>query len=880
MDTLEKIIPDFLYKHYISTLTQIVAETLNKQPFWWVLLDDSSQKTMIYDSNTGLLWDATPDIGATFNVAEGKTKAAASKVGRLSNWRLPTKRELTAFANDAANPLRKGVKSRLLDKDNWVTSNGNVDLDSCELVGHRSGALLACNDWLVGKGKMEVVGTALQRGWQLRECTPQEKLLALNMLQDVPDLQAAYFDIDYVSARLPKLDPMQFTDPNKGLWEFWGKDEELLTKQGVRARNPALDVQDCNVAIDFGTSSTVVAYDDNDQHKLLRVGLGNYWEQERPEHYENPTLLEFINFPGLLEAWQSETFRPGVSWDHVRCSHAALQTFRDNNGNPRVVASTLAKIKHWALRESTTPRVRLSDRQEPQGMEHELAALTLRNPVRGQAMSVSPQDPFDPIELYAWFLGLNINWRGRGLFLRYYMTFPVGYPREVKEKILASFRRGLLRSLPASLVGEPVFARFAVEERASEPAAYAAGIMPYLGIKPHPEGVAYAVFDFGGGTTDFDFGYYRLPTPEEEDEGKEEVFEHFGAAGDKFLGGENLLEHLAFRVLRHNLDTCRKHRIAFTRPLDADDFAGSEMFLEQTQAASTNTVMLMARLRPLWENGALDSTCGIETLDLLDREGQKVPCQLTIPLEELNAYLEQRVEQGIYNFLAAFEKAFAKRKPDHVQVLLAGNASRSHWVLGTFKALETGRQAETHASESLARVCRYANQLFPGQSLSLTIHEPLPACEQTPFTPTAKTGVALGLLRLCPGSTVKVINRSQEQSGDEAHFAHYVGRIRQGHFQVVVAQGSEYEQWHELGAPSEGVFNLYHSQSPQAHTGALKQGDPGLFKKRLDLPGNLQGQRVFARIVGPSMIEICSAISRQAIEDDDLDNLSLLDLDK
>src|SRR3546814_5778447 len=112
--------------------------------------------------------------------------------------------------------------------------------------------------------------------------------------------------------------------------------------------------------------------------------------------------------------------------------------------------------------------------------------------------------------------------------------------------------------------------------------------MPYLGIKPHPEGVAYAVFDFGGGTTDFDFGYYRLPTPEEEDEGKEEVFEHFGAAGDKFLGGENLLEHLAFRVLRHNLDTCRKHRIAFTRPLDADDFAGSEMFLEQRSEEHTS----------------------------------------------------------------------------------------------------------------------------------------------------------------------------------------------------------------------------------------------------------------------------------------------------
>lgn len=880
MDTLEKIIPDSLYKRYISTLTQIVAEALDKQPFWWVLVNASSQKTMIYESRTGLLWDAAPDINTTFNVAEGKTKAAASSTGALPDWRLPSKRELTAFARDTANPLLKGVNSRLQGQYDWVTSNGNVDLDSSELVGHRQGALLACNEFLVGKSKIEVAGTALQRGWQIRECTPQEKLLALSMLQDGPDLQAAYFDIDFNSTRLPKLEATQFTDPNKGLWEFWGMDEALLAKQGVRARNPAQDVQDCNVAIDFGTSSTVVAYDDNDQHKLLRVGVGSYWEQERPEHYENPTLLEFINFPGLLEAWQSETFRPGVSWDHVRCSHAALQTFRDNKGNPRVVASTLAKIKHWALRESTTPRVRLSDRQEPQGIEHELAALTLRNPVRGQAMSVSPQDPFDPIELYAWFLGLNINWRGRGLFLRYYMTFPVGYPREVKDKILASFRRGLLRSLPASLVGEPVFAKFSVEERASEPAAYAAGVMSCLGITPTREGVAYAVFDFGGGTTDFDFGYYRLPTPEEEDEGKEEVFEHFGAAGDKFLGGENLLENLAYLVFRHNLDACRKHRIAFTRPLDADDFAGSEMFLEQTQAASTNTVMLMARLRLLWENGELESASGIETLDLLDRDGQKVPCQLVIPLDELNAYLEQRIEQGVCNFLAAFEKAFAKQKPDDVQVLLAGNASRSHWVLDTFKALEAGRPAETHASESQARVCRYANQLFRDQSLSLTVHEPLPACEQTPFTPTAKTGVALGLLRLCPGSVVKVINRSQEQSGDEAPFAHYVGRIRQGHFQVVVAQGSDYEQWHELGAPSEGVFNLYHSQSPQSHTGALKQGEPGLFKKRLDLFGNLQGQRVFARIVGPSMIEICTAASRQAIEDDEFENMSLLDLDK
>lgn len=878
MDTLEKIIPDSVCKRYVARLSNSIAQTLAGQPFWWVGVENADKPAMIYESATGLLWDAAPDLETKHSVADGETRAAASSTGALSGWRVPDRDELKAFASDGKNPLRKGSHHRLLEQYNWLSTAGGIDVDDFRLA-YNSGLLLACNEFLLGKSVLEFAREAILRNWQVSDCTPQKSPLSFDLLKGAPDLQMAYRDIDEFSVRLPELESTQFTDPSKGLWELWGMDEATLTRQGVRSRNPALDVRDCNVAIDFGTSSTVVAYDDNDQHKLLRVGMGNYWEQERPEHYENPTLLEFLDFPGLLDAWQSETFRPGVAWDHVRCSHAALQAVRDNTGDPRVVASTLGKIKHWALREQTMPRLRLADRLMPDATEHELAALTLRNPVRGQPMSVSPQDPFDPIELYAWFLGLNINWRGRGLFLRYYMSFPVGYPREVKDKILASFRRGLLRSLPATLVGEPVFARFSVEERASEPAAYAAAVMPYLGIKPTREGVAYAVFDFGGGTTDFDFGYYRLPTPEEEDEGKEEVFEHFGAAGDKFLGGENLLEHLAYRVLRHNLDICRRHRIAFTRPLDADDFAGSEMFLEHTQAASTNTAMLMARLRPLWESGALDNGSGIETINLLDRDGSKVECQLVIPLDELNAWLQQRVDQGVCNFLAALKKAFDGHSPEHVQVLLAGNSSRSFRVLATFKALQASRQAETPDRETQSPACRYAARLFRDQSLSLTIHEPLPSHEQAPFTPTAKTGVALGLLRLCPGSVVKVVNRASERTGGEAPFAHYVGRVRQGHFQALLLQGGDYDQWHEIGVPSEGVFNLYHSQSPQAHTGLLAQGDPALFKKRLDLLAARQGHRVFARIVGPSLIELCTAASLPASAGNELENTSFLELD-
>ncbi len=45
---------------------------------------------------------------------------------------------------------------------------------------------------------------------------------------------------------------------------------------------------------------------------------------------------------------------------------------------------------------------------------------------------------------------------------------------------------------------------------ASEPAAYALTALQQYGFEPEgDERVFYGVFDFGGGTTDFDFGIYE-----------------------------------------------------------------------------------------------------------------------------------------------------------------------------------------------------------------------------------------------------------------------------------------------------------------------------------------------------------------------------------
>jgi len=871
---MQNMIPPYLYASYLAEETARLAKKLTEKRFWWIG-DVNNSQIMIYDSATRLIWDADPDISKAVDIINGKSESKLSQLNtkQLDGWRLPEKEEITDFSSALGNPLQKGIPYRLLNKDYWLCADGRIDLDRMRgnLDKSATGAIIGCNDFASGISDEKFIYHAMNKQWQLRACGQQNAADLLAPLLQNLDLKEVYKNIDHFSCRLPPLEPAQFTDPNKGLWEFCGMDAEVLAAQGLRSRNPADDVKDWNVAIDFGTSSTVVAYDDNGKYKLLRIGVKDFWEKEKPEHYENPTVLEIIDFPALIEAWQSVPYRPCVQWSHVRCSHEAQHNFRHNETKPEVVASILSKIKQWALREGDGSRLRLTD--QINRLEHELEPLTLRMPVKGQPLNVSSDDPFDPVELYAWFLGLTINWRGRGIFLRYYMTFPIAYPKEVKEKILASFRRGLQRSLPATLIGHSIFDNFSIEECASEPAAYAATALQHLAIEPTVDGVAYGVFDFGGGTADFDFGFYRLPNAEEDDEGWEKVFEHFGAAGDKFLGGENLLENLAYRVFLHNLDLCRKHKIGFTRPLDADDFAGSEMFLEKTQAAATNTLMLMARLRPLWERGELPNASGIEKIDLLSREGQKIACELTIPVEDLEGYLANRIEQGVYNFFAALRKAFADKLPEHVHLLLAGNASRS-WLVSEFFGLsdedvESGRFACTR---------KYLEKLFGDKKPEITTHPPLPIDENDVYRPTAKTGVALGLLHLCPGGVIKVINHAADISDGEAPFTHYVGRIRHGRFQVGINQGDSYGRWRELGVPRERVFNLHYSQSPKAHTNEMREGDPELYKMRLDLTGNTPGQKVFARPKYPAVIEICTAISADDIERGQLENLREINL--
>ncbi len=95
--------------------------------------------------------------------------------------------------------------------------------------------------------------------------------------------------------------------------------------------------------------------------------------------------------------------------------------------------------------------------------------------------------------------------------------------------------------------------------RASEPCAYAISALKSYGFfksEKLDKPVYYGVFDFGGGTTDFDFGKW-------EKSANPKFFykmTHFSGGGDKYLGGENLLELLAFEAYGQNFPRAERKR--------------------------------------------------------------------------------------------------------------------------------------------------------------------------------------------------------------------------------------------------------------------------------------------------------------------------------
>ena len=612
-----------------------------------------------------------------------------------------------------------------------------------------------------------------------------------------------YLSIDKERINIDDYDEERLWDINLGHWDLKEEDKEELKEilgKKVYERDPKEDVhQGGIVGIDFGTKSTVVVYQkDKTTIMPMRISGGKLNKKVDDTDYENPTVIEFRNVENFLEKYNEKDGRPNTRWEDVMVSHTAFGNL--TNGPSEYFTSIISDIKQWTTKEKE--KHYLKDRT---GSEYTLAPYL--------KLDENDENYIDPVEIYAYYIGSYINTMTNGIYLEYLLSFPVTYEKAIREKILKSFEKGIKKSLPIQIQeDEKLMKKFKVKHGANEPAAYAACALKNFKIEPKDKDdkVYYGVFDFGGGTTDFDFGIWKLA--EDEDKYDYEL-EHFGAGGDKYLGGENIIKELAYKVFTENSDTLLKKRIQYVRPEGYDELKGEGALVNNDSSiAKLNTRILGEILRGIWENSATEDMKTIKLSYLYDTHGEKRgmdgddELSFNISEEKLKDFIKEKIAKGINNFFIKLEDAFKDEDAKEINIFLAGNSCKHPFV-----------------NEIFAEYQEKMKDKIKLNLYDLKAIEGLKEKDSTKVMPTGKTGVAYGLIYSRKGGRIKVTNRDEKENmANEVNFKFYIGNNKRDLFNTVLSPNSKYEKYEYFGKVTSDTFEIYYTTLPEAQTGKME----------------------------------------------------------
>jgi len=146
-------------------------------------------------------------------------------------------------------------------------------------------------------------------------------------------------------------------------------------------------------------------------------------------------------------------FRPKTKWDDLTISHTAYENLKNSSSDR--FNGYLTELKQWAGDRNRKLKI-----EDFQGNIYEL-----------KEFEKLEDGDLNPIELYAYYLGLYINnQHSDNIYLEYLLSFPVTYNLDIREKILSSFKKGIAKALPD--IGDEV-ENLKVTAGVSEPASYA-----------------------------------------------------------------------------------------------------------------------------------------------------------------------------------------------------------------------------------------------------------------------------------------------------------------------------------------------------------------------------------------------------------------------
>ena len=720
--------------------------------------------------------------------------------------------------------------------------------------------------------------------------------------KDIVDIKTQLLQCDKRRADIDPFDEKLLTDPNRGHWELW---KELDNPEGADtfaldigetlfARNPICDVNDDGViAIDFGTKSTIVVYMKDVDHPLpMGVGLGKLKEEPTITKYENPTVMHFVDLEKFLKAYGSGKGRPQTNWEDLTVSHTAVSQF--DNSKSDEYYHFLRKLKQWTIERDKQFRIQSAKSEVSQVLKPFLEL---------------GEDDLNPIEIYAYYLGLYINNMRNGIYLNYYLSFPVSYEKSVRDKIVNCFEKGLKRSLPNEVLhDDEIMKRFTVNGEISEPAAYAVCALLEYGIEPcDDEEIVYGVFDFGGGTTDFDFGIWKESSKKRYDYS----IESFGGSGDEYLGGENLLEMLAFDVFKENQQIMRESGFTFSMAPKCTEFLGSESLISESQEAEKNMHSLAEKLRPYWESGVLCEESEPEGLDeteenfdekgkddssdasddtielsvyLFDSDGKDVPgVKLKYSKSRMKEYVESIIREGVNNFLYAFFQAHQhynvkeKLKAEKLYIFLAGNSCKSPLVKKIF--IEEIEKMEERILNGKEKPKKNLFELFPPlgteEAFELMKQRGIDIDKNDLTIPTGKTGVAFGLIQCRKGGVIeRIINSDVDE---EVPFAQYIGYKKKKKFipffdedgTALKKMGKpNYNKWYRFIDATENTFEIFSTTLPECINGDLQiDGNAAVRVHRCQIDVTDEKAYVYIRAIDPHTLQYAVSTSENVEKD-------------
>jgi hypothetical protein len=468
---------------------------------------------------------------------------------------------------------------------------------------------------------------------------------------------------------------------------------------------------------------------------------------------------------------------------------------------------------------------------------------------------------FDPIEIYAYYIGSYINTLRNGIFLEYILSFPESYDKDIINRLVKSFEKGIKKSLPSSILTDTnIMKDFSVTAGTSEPAAYAISALTGYELEPKgDEKIYYGIFDFGGGTTDFDFGIWKEDTNYETL--TDYIIEHFGGGSDRYLGGENLLEYLSFEIFKSNQDILRKNDISFPLPPESNETPSIKALISESQEAKLNMRFLMEKIRPIWEkkekednkilnkknNSDLNKTKnnppknksifanGILKLSLTNSNGEIQNIELKINENDIENLIEKRIEKGVQKFFATMKGAFAKEKNiKEINIFLAGNSSKSPIVWKLF---------EKYTKQSESQKIKY--KLFKPLSGNIDKHTDV-------VKPNGKTGVAFGIIEGREGGTIKVVNKNRNED-NQTKFQYYLGIKKKNRFKKIINRNVKYNKWYKFIPAINKSFEIYYTSNPLVETTAIDISEAK--RKRINNRDNNKNDFIYIKIVSPSAIE-------------------------